>query len=466
MNLIKLFNFFLLVLVSFHIYAIDDNPQRELLDDTDSRPVISSVPVIKLDNSGRIENALNDYKNDLEDFLLSRNKDYKVSYGVADINALEGSSRYILALSSAYNSALVDSYKELAEELYFDDISNKVNDKLSGGEGDQSAVMQDCRNKIVEREKADKAMSVASGALQTIAAFTGTEVSSPLDDLTEDIIECSKVLEGWDRNQSKTGATAAVFKGTRVMQTVIKKRSGSEDYDQIGVVIGYSPEISEVAAILASQNPAPVPIRSAKNEIRTWVEDQIAKQTGSKLGLLGTRMKRLSNGEWAIIGFSIASTASRVNSRVAKLGARVELARFANTSVAFSEENPSVDKNTKNLQKEINTTSGEESKLGYNESILTQQYELLSNMESDITLRGASNVFAKIVRDDVLGLDFHLSAHAWSPSMLALAEDFVERQEQQYKVGTEKTGSEKMNKSSSNISSGGIRSAPVLSEDW
>lgn len=433
----------------------------------------SSAPAMDVASSDELEDILDQYVADQDIFLTSKGKNYQMAYGLAEVNGSVGTESYVLALESAYSLALNEAYGNLAREIGAERISKEVSTTVKNTVGDKTAFMSECEEKIEDREKATVAGGYAGGVLATISAFTGVDIGDSIESLSTGVIECSDLLDARQVTQLQKSTVEDVFTGTRVFQTVILD-------SQIGVVVGYSPDTAEVAAILANQNTAARPLPTAKQEVREWVESQVANQSGSKLGLFGSRMKRLSNGEWAVIGFAVAPHFQTAESggildrqknksmrNQSKLSARSELSKFANLSITYSEENKQVDSNTRTLEQVLNNKGNEtKSSKEVLDSVLASQMTALSNSSSSLELRGASSVFSKKIDDEELGVSFYLSAHAWSPSMLANINQFSSAVNASVERGSVTTGSETMAKEEKSQGSNGYRSMPVLTEDW
>jgi hypothetical protein len=402
-----------------------------------------------------IEDSLIEYTQIQEEELNAAGRNYVLGYGLSAINGQPGTETYVTAISMAYQQALINAYVHLAQKIGADKIATETSANNITSTGNAESLVDDCVQKYKAEEAAAAAenesfIGVVKDAIKETSGLNDKEASaaSKLDE----VYECTEILEGREIENIITRSVTDVFSGTRVIQTVVHDGS-------LGVVAGFSPETMDVARTLKNQNASTNPISTAKSEIRAWVNTQVEKQTGSKLGLVGARMKKLSNGEWAVIGFGLAeaSKASGGSSVLARqkkqlqrkkggLNSVAELSRFSGSSIFFEAKDRTSDSATKTITNTLRE-GGSSISQKVKEAVIST-YQESTKLSSNLTLKGASSVYSKLHTDANSGSSFYISAHAWSPSMLSKVKDFQRKATTTAAKGNDAT------------------SAPVLDEDW
>ena len=119
---------------------------------------------------------------------------------------------------------------------------------------------------------------------------------------------------------------------------------------QIGLVLVRSGDTAEVASVLENQMLPAIPLSSASREVKERIKKEMEAYPGIPMGVIGTRMMKLSNGEWALYSFGAAQmgagggqdTMSRrkntASSSKASSEALAELSRFSGMKVNWDEE--------------------------------------------------------------------------------------------------------------------------------
>tara|TARA_R110001592_G_scaffold1874_14_gene11430 strand:- start:15015 stop:16364 length:1350 start_codon:yes stop_codon:yes gene_type:complete len=428
----------------------------------------ASAAQLTIDDKTSLFDAIEDYQFQMESELLARGKKYHMAYGIAGIAGAQGTTAYVTSVNTAYQFALAQAYAQLASELGAEMISAETSVNVTSTGGPAEALVADCEQQhktAQESAKADESlMDVVKGAIRS---FTSTDQEKAKQSKLESVINCTSTTDRRLITDVVSRSVNDSFSGARIVQSVIHQ-------GQLGIIIGLSAETAEVAGILSAQQSSATTNLGAKTEIQKWVRAQLDAQTGSVLGLVGSRMTKLSNGEWAIVGFGIApasepSSSNVMNSsrmqserKISETNAIRELARFSNMAVAHKVDQSTKDDTHAYVQKHIEDGNTSVSQLQKNVimSQLTQAY----NTQTTLRLKGASKIYAKKYSDDGSGVGFYLTAYAWSPSMLSAAQQFRQESSSAFDKGNSTSGN--LSAPSQGKAVGNTQSAPVISEDW
>lgn len=406
-----------------------------------------------------LSSTLSQYALTSQNALTAQGKAYRLAAATAPISGSPGTSTYIVSLNAAYQQALANAYEQMTQTLGDANIRSLTTVQTNNLTGSAQDAISDCQmNKSAETEEQQ---GFGEKALALIERFLDDKESKPERSVSCELITDQRAIE-----DSITSTLADVFEGSRVAQTVVHD-------GEIGVVIALSPETAAVAGVLASQRRAAAPLPSAGTEIMDWVTQQTAQQPGNLMGLVGSRMFKLSNGEWAVVGFGVAPADNgglsgamgkqklSAQRKTAAIDAQRELARFANTSISAHTEKTTVDK-------QMGTARAVE--FEGNESIETliqrstySRLKAYSETSSKLRLKGSTQVYSQKLTDPLSGADFFLIAHAWSPSLMSNATDFRQRSDEQYsraKSGGNLPG-QQQTQSGSHPSS-----VPLIEQDW
>ncbi|CAA0117957.1 hypothetical protein [Zhongshania aliphaticivorans] len=423
---------------------------------------------LNIDENTSLFDAIEDYQFQMESELLAQGKNYHMAYGIAGIAGAKGSTAYVTSVNTAYQFALAQAYAQLAGELGAEMISAETSVNVTSTGGPAEALVADCeeQHKVAKQDTQtnESFLDVVKGAIRSL---TSSDEEKAEKSKLESIIDCTSTTDRRLITDVVSRSVNDSFSGARIVQSVIHQ-------GQLGVIIGLSSETAEVAGVLSSQQSSAKTNLGAKAEIQQWVRNQLDAQTGSVLGLVGSRMTKLSNGEWAVVGFGIAPASepsasnvmnsSRIQSerKISETNAIRELARFSNMAVAHKLDQSTKDDTHAYVQKHIEDGSSTVSQLQKN--VILSQLEQAYKTQTTLRLKGASKVVAKKYSDDGSGVDFYLTAYAWSPSMLSAAEQFRSETSSAFDKG--KSGSTSVSVSGQGKSTGNTQSAPVISEDW
>ncbi|MBB3048876.1 hypothetical protein FHR99_003150 [Litorivivens lipolytica] len=414
--------------------------------------------------------ALDAYKIEMENELLQRGKNYRLAYGVAGIAGAQGSTAYVTSINTAYQFALAQAYTQLANELGADLIAAETGIQTTSTGGPAEALLASCESDHKAAKAAAQAdesfLDVVKGAIRN---FTTSDEEKAEKRKLDSVIECSSTVDRRLITDVLSRSVSDAFSGARIVQTAVHN-------GQMAVVVGLSPDTAEVAGVLSGQRGAAQTNPGARAEIAQWIQEQMSNQPGSMLGMVGTRMTKLSNGEWAVIGFGLAPASesggsSILNSnrmqserKMAENNAARELARFANMSLDHSLNQSVRDDTHVQVKKRIEGDSETISQA--QESVVISQLNQNFNTQSVLKLKGASKLYAKKVSDEAAGVDFYLTAYAWSPSMLSSAENFRAQTAEAFQAGKTSGGNRQGARASSATATGNVTSNPRIQEDW
>lgn len=397
--------------------------------------------------------------------LSAQGKNYRFISATAPISGSLGTAAYITSLNLAYQQALADAYSGMAETLGAANISSLTSVSTDNLTGTAQDAIADCKMK--KAANGDQSSSLSKKAMALLDRFLADK-SSKDNEQPERRITCETITDKRAIEDTIDKTIADVFEGSRVVQTVIHD-------GEIGVVIALSPETARTAGVLAAQQPSTAPNPRAIHEVAEWVERQTGQQPGNLMGLVGSRMFKLSNDEWAVIGFGIAPADSggfsgamgkqklSAQRKTAAIDAQRELARFANTTISAHSEKIAVDNQTGTARSiELNDNETIESIV---QRSTYSRFKAYTTTASKLRLTGGTQVYSQKLKDPESSAEFFLVAHAWSPSLMTLARDFRQHTQQGYSQGRSGggTASSKRTEPSSPTQPTLV---PIIEQDW
>lgn len=426
---------------------------------------------ITLEAGVPLVDQLDTYSLDRESELMAQGKAYRFAYGVAGIAGAEGTSAYVNSINTAYQMALGNAYTQLARELGTERIKASTSVASKSTDGGHAEQVGDCADK---KKAADKAAAKDKDSWNNVLksyvkGMTSDESESSASTEEEAVYECAAVLDKREIADIMARSVSDAFAGARIVESVVHEGA-------LGVVIAVSPDTAVVAGVLAAQNPASNPNPAAFNELKTWLDGQLNAQTGSVIGLVGTRMTLLSNGEWGLVGFGVAPASEVAGNSIlghnrasndratSENNAARELSRFAGMSIDFNTKQETVDYTRKTVTKQL---SGDNEKLVYaQDSAISRVVETSFNTQTQLDLKGARRIKSQRFPASGTTPAFYLTAYAWSPSLLAMATNFRDQMEASFDKGVQGDKKALSAPHADGEPSGSTNSAPVINEDW
>ena len=443
-----------------------------------------SIP--DLNEGSDLATEFSNWSMDLQSFFSNRSKGITVVYGIGAMDTVDkNSSRYVESINAAYKQALLNAYLNLASATNPSGLdvqsSDSISNSSSSGDALLDAITEECK---LEASKAYdiylqevKNEKIAKESLSgSIASRIRGEVPSTNEEsnVTEPdfIYSCSKEGPSFEQYSSQTQTISDVLSGGRVWASVLHK-------NQLGIILMRTPDSSEIAKVLQSQlEPAKV-LKTAFDEVKNRVDDELSiYENNIPYGMVGTRMMRLSNSEWALYAFGASQVASSASSSVfmnsisqdtsrqqSIAEAQTELARFSSLSLDYSNQSKDI-RNIKVVYSiEVNTTQNTFTRKIDQEQTFGKIIEKSYSASSQLTLRGSSTLKTKLIKDD--SLDYYLSIVAWSPSIMAsqLSDRAVQESSGSEAIRSGRYNSEKTSETSEDTSS--QKSKIIIpSQDW
>ena len=411
--------------------------------------VLSGPPQFpSLESDGDLEGPMDEYAGDLQDFFDEQGGNYTVVTGMGTLAATgQGSAQYLVSLQLAYKEALLKAYINLSKQISPDGVQLVTRDgtdarEVSGDllkddlvasckeeaqkeyaryqrqkERDQKKQAGDANslaNKVIDVFKSDDRVEAEREARERQAAAAPPE--------PDYIYSCSSPGEFFVQASSQASSIADILTGGRVWLSVLHN-------NQIGLVLVRSGDTAEVASDLENQELPSIPLSSASREVKERIAKEMEAYSGIPMGVIGTRMMRLSNGEWALYSFGAAQMAAgggqdtmsrRKNtssSNKASSEALAELSRFSGMKVNWDEGKFQKAAVQRSFTVNVNVTRDTEKFEVDSSETLGEVFEEAYNGESDLVLVGSQPVFNKVYEDD--GIKYRLKAVAWSPSIMA-----------------------------------------------
>jgi hypothetical protein len=389
-------------------------------------------PFFTLSAGEELENQLDDYTWDLGQFFEYQGKRTDVAFGVAKLRISNpNSSEYFTAIDLAYRNALVQAYLKIAQSksragVFASETSDERETEGSPNVRHEQLISQ-CQ------EEADAAYARHQAELEEAERQRNSFWSLVKERLKSDerraqemeeqrlsaqeqgdfIHTCKYEVSGAQDTIQRNMAVVDVLSGGRVWQTVLHE-------DQIGVILVLNEDTSEVAYFLKNQLPPAQACRSAVFEVRNRIEKELQQQQGGLDGVIGARMMKLSNGEWAVYSYGTGQvqTSTSVAREAATVASATELSRFAELMVNNEPVINLVGETKTDLIIEVNVTQGTHAPpIPDPGSTIGRVVERANRAETSITLYGSENIITKKLKEQ--DSEFYLSATAWSPSIMA-----------------------------------------------
>jgi hypothetical protein len=402
-----------------------------------------------LESDGDLASAMDDYASELQGFLNEKKPgEYAVVTGIGTLTSTDrGSAQYVLSLKLAYKEALLQAYINLSKKISRDGTQLATRDstnfvRTSGDlieddliarckeeaqkeyaryqrqkERDQKKQDGDANslaNKVIDVFKSDDRVEAEREALERQAAAAPPE--------PDYIHSCSSPADVFVAESYVAESIADMMSGGRVWASMIHD-------GQIAVVLVRSGDTAEVASVLKNQKLPAIPLSSASREVKERIKKEMEAYPGIPMGLVGTRMMKLSNGEWALYSFGAAQmgagggqdTMSRrkntATSSDASTEALAELSRFSGMKVNFDKDTVEKTATQSSFTVKVNVTRDTVRLEVESSETLGKVVDEAYNGESALRLVGSQPVFNKVYEDD--GIKYRLKAVAWSPSIMA-----------------------------------------------
>jgi len=402
--------------------------------ETAKPPVINEVKVGQDLNS-----ELSSYATKLKNFFRSEGANYSVAYGIGVMSVTNKSdSMYMQSVTDAYKQALIDAYIKLAIQNNPNglDVITDDNGGLSAQKGNafKSKVIKECREEALlaqsrkAKEDEEKAAEKESmwNALKERIRYGEQEKEANLktETVQQDFIHiCHKDGPSFSQASFRSESLEDVLSGGRVWASVLHGQ-------QLGLVLLRSPDTSAIASVLKNQRKPSSINRAALNEVTEAIENEISDYGATiPYGVVGTRMKKLSNGEWSIYSYGAYQTLSEggdfmsavmmsSDASSAAEEARAELSRFSQLSLSKTSSNENIRAVEQSYKVEVNLTK-DTSKVSLNEK--TTMGAIINRVwsaQSDLQLVGSEEIFTRSFSDGPL--KYYLSVVAWSPSIMAM----------------------------------------------
>lgn len=382
--------------------------------------------------------SFNLWANKLQRFFNKNGKKYTV---VASFGALgdadPSSSMYIEAVNMAYRQALVAGYKAIAVKISEDGLLNEttstIDQRSNRGNAIDGQLKEKCRSEAkVKFEEYQFALqkkandensffSLLSNKLkdeETLAREKSAREVPPVDF----VHTCEYEGQKFQQTETQNESISEVLSGGRVWASAISN-------GQLAIILMRSNETAAVASSLKNQVPPSNVNINALDELSLKIQNDLKLNPEIPQGLVGTRLKKLSNGEWAIYSFGASQTTQSSDDFMSGLGGITdsdqatsnslsELTRFSELNIDFSKFVSSIRDVKQTKLVEVNVTKDRVKMSTRQDQIVGSIIESSFSTSSELNLVGAEQIYLQ--KHDVNGVSFYLSAYAWSPSIMAV----------------------------------------------
>lgn len=401
---------------------------------------LSGPPTIPdLNESSNLVSEFSTWRTDLQAFFDGQSADYAVSYGIGNLDTTDkSSSRYIDSVMAAYKQALIDAYVRISQQLNPDGINIGTGDEtdtnVAKGDLFRDSEVDRCRveandayqehqRKVLEKqEERDSLLGVIKARVRGDEPRNNSEGAEQETKPANFIHSCFVDGPSFTQTGIETAQIEDVLSGGRIWATVVHK-------DKLGLILVRSSETAEVASVLKNQlEPASVNTK-ALPELRERINAELAQYEGIPQGVVGTRMVRLSNREWAIYAYGAAQTLGKSGGGFmesviesedmlnAQQEALSELSRFSGLAIDFERIKKEVRQVKQRWRIDCNVTKDTCDRKMDEESTFGAVLNTSFSARSDLRLVGSEPIFTKEFADGPL--KYYLAVQAWSPSIMA-----------------------------------------------
>lgn len=396
-----------------------------------------SIPDLNQDSN--LASEFSTWRTALQAFFDENGADYSVAYGIGSLDTTDkSSSRYVDSVTAAYKQALIDAYVRLSHQINPDGLNVTTSDdttmKAAKGDFFRDSEIEKCRTEAYDtyqrqQRKTQEAQEASGSLLGAITARIRGDVPEKKDDQSkkeekpEDFIH-SCFVDGPSFTQEgiETTQIEDVLSGGRVWATVVHK-------DKLGLILVRSSETAEVASVLKNQlEPASINMQAIP-ELLERINTELAQYEGIPQGVVGTRMLRLSNREWAIYAYGAAQTIGQSGGGFmdsvmegedilnAQQEAVAELSRFSGLSIDFNRTKDELRQVKQRWRIDCNVTKDRCDRKMDEEQTFGAILNTAFSSSSELKLVGSETIFTKEFTDGQL--HYYLTAQAWSPSIMA-----------------------------------------------
>jgi len=429
-------------------------------------------PVTSYKKEGSISTLLNEKVRQLEKDILKTPGvlPYQIAGGLGTITGDKNSQTYLDDLYLGYRQAIADAYVKLVIKKTGVQLKDKFTSDDKKVKGHRPSNANQCRKKFIyHAEQAEYDNNSLLGILKNKLKGENQPDENAADGFDE-IIKCDAIGDTRKTSAMVGQIASGSLSGIRVFETFIKGNS-------IAVIIGNNPDTNQIAGALKQQRqPSKINLnveQEVDSIVKKWISDFEKAQQGPPFGLIGTRMKKLSNGEWLVVGIGVSQMeggndemsawSNTMSIEGAQTLALNELNRFAYSSISR--------KYATQVEKTVNEVITETlnmSKNGEKESISERMESALRNImtrnivqESKNFIRSPYDAYgAEYSGGNGAPFDFYLSVYAWSPSLMELQSRRGKANDRAFEGGKRSS-----NSSRQNSGQGEMRSYR-LDEDW
>ena len=394
-----------------------------------------------------LSTAMSNYAFDLQMFFDMQGANYSVATGIRPVTQRgQGSKVAIIDLQLAYKSALLQAYSDLASQLDPDGVdittTDTVNGQMSEGDAlkdsliaqckDDASVAHDKHKRKIERKQAKRLEEESSLSSQFFNAIKSDEVleaeraererviSPPQE--PDFIFTCEAPGDTYVQASTVQESISDSLSGGRIWASYLHE-------GQLAVVLVRSGDTAEVAAVLKNQMAPANPNTAALREVSERIHKEMDAYPGMPMGIVGTRMMRLSNGEWALYAFGAAQEEKKPTSSMGALKksmsgnkantqALAELSRFSGLMINKDIATTQIKTDGKSFVIEVNVTRDTHKFTTKQDPSLGEVINFSFSGKSDLQLVGAQAVFNQLFETND-GMSYRLQAVAWSPSIMA-----------------------------------------------
>jgi len=434
-------------------------------------PDINS-PVTSYKKEGSVSTILSEKIRDLRKDIsntLGVNS-YQISGGMGTITGDKGSQIYLDDLYLGYRQAMAAAYVKLVMQKAGVQLMDEFKSDEQKIKGHRPSNADQCRKKFISDKEQKKDDDNSFLGILKNKLIGKKEQDEKDKEKFDEIIKCDAIGDSRETGVKVGKIASGSLSGIRVFETFIKGNT-------IAVIIGSNSETNQIAGALKQQRtPSKINLnveQEVDDIVEKWLSEFEKAQQGPPFGMIGTRMKKLSNGEWLVVGIGVAQMeeendemsawSNSMSIEGAQTLALNELNRFAYASIS-SKYATEIEKTVNN----VITDTLNMSKNGEKESISERMENALRkimtrkiNQESKNFIRSPYDAYgAEYLGGNGAPFDFYLSIYAWSPSLMELQSRRGKANDRAFEQG-KRSGNLKRH----NAGQGEVRSYR-LNEDW
>lgn len=399
-----------------------------------------------------------------------------VAAGFAPINAQPGTRDYLRAIGTAHDIAMLQAFQNVAAATTIGGIKKTAEFKTFSNSESEARLAADClaaQKKSALKRTAAKFRQLFNAASDKLLEALDSEPEPSLH--LDAFLECERLRQSRDFRSKVVQELLASLSGVQSYRMQVGPLDEEGRAMAVGVIAMSTANSIAGAAQLATGTEAQSPLSSAREELARYVESQIELAGEGAFTVVGTRFKRLSNGEFAVVSFDFSpiaasaaqsqmglASATQAAMIAAQTNAVGRLAEFAGINYQSKHEATKVDRYA-----QIVVANDKDAPVGRSSetSTVADVVEQFMRTDSELRTPGIVNLTTRRIKSDSLNAAYFVSAAGWSPSLASNAAE-LSRAHTDARHTEPAAASQRSESISESGRPGQTYSTPVIEQDW